>query len=409
VPSDPPPEYDEHLGTQMRRDHVKAMKASVWNEGQPLSPPSSSGVRPQSGQSTTSRDSSLDSHATPNTPTTPASDIEDSFQHQSIPLTAENLARTALRRDSRGRTTISGRTADAHDATRDVDGYMQDESDAYDESGMSDIDGRDAMAIDSWEHPEFFTDAWHDGHAMSDEEESSTSTLRLPSLTPSPPTLSAVNTPLLTSPSDAYNGDVAASMPPGHKRGSPLQPPHPKMYKSPLQPELLEDCITDTVGAIAIDNEGNIACGASSGGIGMKFRGRIGPAALVGVGAAVCPVDPEDKSKTCTGAVTSGTGEHMGTTLAANVCAERLYHGMKKRKGGGFEHAEDDQAVRSMIEHDFMGEYTDILSSTSPSLICAQIIPALRTATRLAPLASWRSRKHPREPTSTLRITPTHS
>ncbi|KAL9038813.1 MAG: hypothetical protein Q9180_002903, partial [Flavoplaca navasiana] len=42
----------------------------------------------------------------------------------------------------------------------------------------------------------------------------------------------------------------------------------------------LHDDITDTVGAIAVDCLGNIAAGSSSGGIGMKHRGRIGPAAL---------------------------------------------------------------------------------------------------------------------------------
>lgn len=115
-----------------------------------------------------------------------------------------------------------------------------------------------------------------------------------------------------------------------------------------------EDHITDTVGAIAVDGRGNIACAASSGGIGMKFRGRIGPAAMVGVGAAVIPVNPDDKSKTCVAAVTSGTGEHMATTMAATVCVDRLYHG-KKKVGNNFIDADDDTALHSVIQTDFMG------------------------------------------------------
>jgi taspase (threonine aspartase 1) len=117
-----------------------------------------------------------------------------------------------------------------------------------------------------------------------------------------------------------------------------------------------EDHITDTVGAIAIDGWGNIACAASSGGIGMKYRGRVGPAALVGVGAAVVPIDPDDPERTCVGTVASGTGEHMATTMAATVCAERLYQSVKKRKGGEYEEVTEDEALKEMIEREFMGE-----------------------------------------------------
>ncbi|KAI4114712.1 MAG: hypothetical protein LQ345_004553 [Seirophora villosa] len=116
----------------------------------------------------------------------------------------------------------------------------------------------------------------------------------------------------------------------------------------------LNDDITDTVGAIAVDYRGNIAAGSSSGGIGMKHRGRIGPAALVGVGTAVVPIDADDAEKTSVATVTSGTGEHMATTMAANVCANRLYSGTRKGKHGGSESTDDDSAVKSFVERDFM-------------------------------------------------------
>jgi len=118
-----------------------------------------------------------------------------------------------------------------------------------------------------------------------------------------------------------------------------------------------EDYITDTVGAIAVDGWGNIACGASSGGIGMKYRGRVGPAALVGVGAAVIPVDVDDSEQTCVATVTSGTGEHMATTMAATVCAERLYQSVRKGRGGEYVEVTEDEALRSMIENEFMGKF----------------------------------------------------
>jgi len=116
-----------------------------------------------------------------------------------------------------------------------------------------------------------------------------------------------------------------------------------------------DDFITDTVGAIAIDMYGHIAAGSSSGGIGMKHRGRVGPAALVGVGSAVIPADDRDEDSVCVAAVTSGTGEHMATTMASQKCAERLYHNTKRERGGANSPATEEEALVSFVQADFMG------------------------------------------------------
>lgn len=116
-----------------------------------------------------------------------------------------------------------------------------------------------------------------------------------------------------------------------------------------------DDLITDTVGAIAIDCLGNIAAGSSSGGIGMKHQGRVGPAALVGIGTTVIPIEPSDPKKTCVATVVSGTGEHMATTAAASKCAQRIYSSTRMAKEGGSEETDEDRAIRSFVERDFMG------------------------------------------------------
>jgi len=210
-------------------------------------------------------------------------------------------------------------------------------------------------------------DSSHDGSHDEDSgnSRSSSSTLQLPSLTPSPPPTNPEN--ILVQAASIPIPPTPAEQAPSPMASTPLSrvPEHPPLPPSPNLPSLSsndgsenqrEDWITDTVGAIAIDKFGRIACGASSGGIGMKYRGRVGPAALVGVGGAVVPVHPEDTSKTCVSVVTSGTGEHMGTTLAASVCAERLYTGMKKRQDGLLEEAQDDEVLQSFIQRDFMGK-----------------------------------------------------
>jgi taspase (threonine aspartase 1) len=116
-----------------------------------------------------------------------------------------------------------------------------------------------------------------------------------------------------------------------------------------------QDRITDTVGAIAIDQSGHIAAGSSSGGIGMKHRGRVGPAALVGIGTAVIPAYANDPDNVAVATVTSGTGEHMATTMASQRCAERIYQG-NLRGPEGRDVAEDDEnaILENFISSDFL-------------------------------------------------------
>lgn len=117
-----------------------------------------------------------------------------------------------------------------------------------------------------------------------------------------------------------------------------------------------EDHVTDTVGAIAIDDRGQIAAGSSSGGIGMKHRGRLGPAALVGIGTAVVPCADDDDDGITVAAVTSGTGEHMATTMASQRCAERIYKGTRMGPlGDDIKDDDEDAIMESFIANDFMG------------------------------------------------------
>lgn len=154
------------------------------------------------------------------------------------------------------------------------------------------------------------------------------------------------------------DGNHGSPHSPGSEHGNSASTPKVTAHNdenSPLPSPPAPDSITDTVGAIAIDMYGNIACGASSGGIGMKHRGRIGPAALVGIGASVIPADPDDPERTTVATVTSGTGEHMGTTMAASVCSNRIFFSQRRTPGGGTEQVTEDEALRGFIERDFMG------------------------------------------------------
>ena len=135
-----------------------------------------------------------------------------------------------------------------------------------------------------------------------------------------------------------------------------------------------EDIITDTVGAIAIDEKGHIAAGSSSGGIGMKHRGRLGPAALVGIGTAVVPCAEDDEEGITVAAVSSGTGEHMATTMASQRCAERIYCGTRKGPGGTDIQDDDEDAVmNSFIAQDFM-HHVGVKNSHSAGAIGVMVV-----------------------------------
>jgi taspase (threonine aspartase 1) len=197
--------------------------------------------------------------------------------------------------------------------------------------------------------------SWADGSGGDSDSASSANTLKADKL--SRPTAAALVIPLPVTPpeKDLIAPSLCVTAPSSHVKEIAPLPQAPSVSPS-VQLKQDEDHITDTVGAIAVDSWGNIACGASSGGIGMKYRGRVGPAALVGVGAAVIPTDPDDPEQACVATVTSGTGEHMATTMAATVCAERLYQSVKKNRGGEYVEVSEDEALKAMIENEFMGK-----------------------------------------------------
>jgi taspase, threonine aspartase, 1 len=218
-----------------------------------------------------------------------------------------------------------------------------------------------------------------DRHGNDGLSNLSKESLVLPSASPSPPPFAALHTPLPESLPDSPQDDVldapiSTSRPPQWpltlETGGMLSAEMTDLHMSDdlndniqnlhLAKDRGEDFITDTVGAIAIDSKGRIAAGSSSGGIGMKHRGRVGPAALVGVGTAVSPAQSDDKDGTVVAAVTSGTGEHMASTQIAQKCCERLYAvGQLSRRVsplvGKWQDEDEDQAMRNTVERDFMG------------------------------------------------------
>lgn len=76
----------------------------------------------------------------------------------------------------------------------------------------------------------------------------------------------------------------------------------------------------DTVGALAIDDEGNVAAGCSSGGIILKLSGRIGQASSYGAGSWAQKIGSHSVA-----ACTTGNGEYLiKTLLAREICIDLM-------------------------------------------------------------------------------------
>ncbi|KAG9319621.1 hypothetical protein KVV02_003510 [Mortierella alpina] len=82
-----------------------------------------------------------------------------------------------------------------------------------------------------------------------------------------------------------------------------------------------DELLQDTVGAICVDRFGRVASGVSSGGIAMKFPGRVSEAAIFGAGCWA-----QDASETSAGFACSmtGAGEQICKTLLAKSCMETM-------------------------------------------------------------------------------------
>ncbi|ORZ35650.1 nucleophile aminohydrolase [Catenaria anguillulae PL171] len=103
----------------------------------------------------------------------------------------------------------------------------------------------------------------------------------------------------------------------------------------------------DTVGAIVLDADGNVAAGVSSGGISLKYPGRVGEAAVYGAGVWAQNAGREagDEGTLGVGVSCSGVGEAIVQSGLARRVAD-IVLAQKEREEG------EDEQIRRAVEVD---------------------------------------------------------
>ena len=93
------------------------------------------------------------------------------------------------------------------------------------------------------------------------------------------------------------------------------------LYLSGTSPEVLQRFLlksSDTVGALALDNDGNLAAACSTGGVSLKLPGRIGDSAILGAGLYA---DNESGAATAT-----GIGEQAMRLVISKAACDLMRH-----------------------------------------------------------------------------------
>jgi len=120
--------------------------------------------------------------------------------------------------------------------------------------------------------------------------------------------------------------------------------------KIPLE-NIIDDHKYGTVGCVALDKNGNIAAGTSTGGLMNKKYGRIGDSPIIGAGTYAY-------NKTC-GISCTGTGEYFIRTMAAHEVSELMRYknfSLNKAQKSAIKQVEELGGDGGMIGLDSNGE-----------------------------------------------------
>ncbi|KAF3842276.1 hypothetical protein F7725_024227 [Dissostichus mawsoni] len=130
--------------------------------------------------------------------------------------------------------------------------------------------------------------------------------------------------------------ELAEKMDTGHN--------HAKKRRQSSETDNGSGCL-DTVGAVVVDSEGNVAAAVSSGGLAMKHPGRVGQAAHYGCG---CWAENAFNNPYSTAVSTSGIPQHTLYNLLCSRCGEHLIRTMLARECSAALQSED--AHKALLE-----------------------------------------------------------